>query len=73
MRATQDALHKLRALPLLVALATDAATATDPLLRLQATGTLGGATHGHVACADALLSWRVSRREGDAVVSTLIS
>lgn len=59
VRATQDALHRLRILPLLVSLSCDAATATDPALRLQAVHALCALVGTHTAGADEMLASRV--------------
>ena len=66
--ATQDALLRLRVLPLLLTLATDPATATDAALRLQALGTIGDFARGHTGCAAELLASKVTRRHQDMSV-----
>ena len=60
--STQAELLRLRVLPLLLFLCTDAATATDPALRLQALGTLAELVQGNAQAADELLAERLARR-----------
>jgi hypothetical protein len=62
--ATQASLLKLPFVPLLVGLCTDAATATDPALRLQALATLAELVRGHPAAVAELLGTRITRRAG---------
>ena len=67
--STQASLLKLRVLPLLIFLSTDAATATDPALRLQALGTMAELIRGHPSAAAELLEVRVTRRSSGELVS----
>lgn len=66
---TQASLLKLGLPPLLVALCTDAATATDPGLRLQALGTLAELTRGNPSGAAEVLAARITRRSGAETTS----
>ena len=65
---TQDALHKLQVLPLLLSHLTDPSTATDPALRLQALCTLAELVRGHADSAERLLSATTTRRQGESLV-----